>query len=494
MGTTIEQARREVQEAFERAVAVGDSGEALPLQAVETALWTQLLALGRSLVSLYLARQVSRPRAVTYERDGRTYELAEDVTSDVGVRFGKVTFTRPAARRVDYRSAARDLPVDRELGLSGGFSLLVVATLAKLCAQGPFATARRMFLDVFEWTPSPRSTLRIVDAVGEQARPFMEQAPAPEDDGDVMVILFDGKGAPCISSRERARRARPHRREDGPCRRHRRRQRKSESPRTRRGPGKKSKNAKMAAVAVLYTMRKAACGLEGPLNKRLYASFTSYRDVFVWIKREAIKRGYGTKRIAKLVFAADGADTLWDLQKEFFPDAEVCLDWYHVVEKLWKAGKCLHRQSANALAAWVAEQKTRLRRGQLDMVLDELEAALDATARTGPGNKYRRVVLDKTLSHFRKNAERMQYHRLRRQDLDIGTGIVEGAVRHLVGMRLDGPGMRWGRDRAEMVLHLRCILLNGQWDDFVRYLAAKEQVTLRAQPIPARTHDAKKAA
>jgi len=49
----------------------------------------------------------------------------------------------------------------------------------------------------------------------------------------------------------------------------------------------------------------------------------------------------------------------------------------------------------------------------------------------------------------------------------IRSQAVEGAVRNLVGMRLDGPGMRWSRDRAEHVLHLRCILLNGQWDQLV---------------------------
>jgi hypothetical protein len=54
----------------------------------------------------------------------------------------------------------------------------------------------------------------------------------------------------------------------------------------------------------------------------------------------------------------------------------------------------------------------------------------------------------------------MQYARLRHADLEIGSGVVEGAVRHLIGVRLDGPGMRWGRDRAEAVLHLRCVLVN----------------------------------
>ena len=188
---------------------------------------------------------------------------------------------------------------------------------------------------------------------------------------------------------------------------------------------------------------------------------------------------------------ADGAKCLWELQAEYFGDADVCLDWYHVVEKLWKAGKALHRSNRKQLEAWVAAQKKRLRGGQLDDVLAELRAILEATPRTGPGNKYRRTVLEKTLDHFTRNAHRMQYRRLRRQDLDIGSGVVEGAVRHLVGVRLDGPGMRWSRDRMEAVLLLRCILINEQWDDFTRFLGAKPRVILPAQPIPTRTHDAK---
>jgi len=83
----------------------------------------------------------------------------------------------------------------------------------------------------------------------------------------------------------------------------------------------------------------------------------------------------------------------------------------------------------------------------------------------------------------------MPYARLRRDDLDIGTGAVEGAVRNLVGLRLDGPGMRWGRERSELVMHLRCILLNGQWDEFRQFLS-RSQLKLAPQPAAARPHDA----
>ncbi len=83
----------------------------------------------------------------------------------------------------------------------------------------------------------------------------------------------------------------------------------------------------------------------------------------------------------------------------------------------------------------------------------------------------------------------MPYAELRRDDLDIGTGAVQGAVRNLVGLRLDGPGMRWGRERSELVMHLRCILLNCQWDDFRRFLE-HSRLKFAPQPAPARPHDA----
>ena len=223
----------------------------------------------------------------------------------------------------------------------------------------------------------------------------------------------------------------------------------------------------MAAVGVLYTLRRDADGkLDGPVNKRVYGTFTGYRPLFEWLAEEARKRGYGRAKFTKVLFVADGAETIWTLQQHFFPDAEVCLDWYHVVEKLWAAGKAICRGTRRhraALEAWVAVQKKRLRQGKVDQVIATIAGALSSTAVTGPGNKYRREVLDRVINHFTENATRMRYKHLRSEDLPIGSGVIEGAVRHLVGVRLDGPGMRWGRDRAEAVLHLRCVLINGQW-------------------------------
>jgi hypothetical protein len=484
---SIDQARSDVQCAVERAIQWADRDDPTKFHEFETGLWSRLLALGRALVVLFLARQAARSRAKRYEYEGRTYVLAGQTrTSELGTRCGKVSFIRPIGRRLGFwRRAKADLPVDRELGLCGGFSLGTVVTIAHLCAQMAFSAARSTFREFSEWAPSSRTTLRMVDAIGDQARPFLEQATTPDDDGEVMVVLVDARGAPMIGSVELSRR-RLRRAVAAANRRAERKRRRRLYPRPRRTKGKKSKNAKGAFVGVIYTLRRTDDGFEGPVNKRLYATFESHRALFVWLRREADKRGYGRKRC---IFLADGSDHIWDLQQEFFPDAEPCIDWYHIVEKLWEAGACLHREGSDALQNWVHEQKRLLRRGKASQVMANLSAAYAALPKTGPGAKSKRKRLLEIMMHISKNQHRMHYDKLRRDDLPIGSGAVEGAVRNLVGMRLDGPGMRWGRDRSEKILHLRCIHLNGQWAEFVAYLSHRD-LTLAAQPRRADAHDA----
>ncbi len=57
--------------------------------------------------------------------------------------------------------------------------------------------------------------------------------------------------------------------------------------------------------------------------------------------------------------------------------------------------------------------------------------------------------------------------------MDIATGMVEGAVKYVVAKRFDHGGMRWIRERAEALLQLRCIAINGQWEDFLNFVHNK---------------------
>ena len=107
----------------------------------------------------------------------------------------------------------------------------------------------------------------------------------------------------------------------------------------------------------------------------------------------------------------------------------------------------------------------------------------------GPGTKGRR----KALEEMSKRLPMMQYETWLKQDLVIATGQVEGTVRQLVGERFDCAGMRWLQGKAEALLHLRCIELNGDWQHFYAWLKrrhkrclgkGKRVKVLTDQPIP----------
>jgi hypothetical protein len=495
---SIQDHEQDVHEAFERALSLACVEGPQPFTTFERGLWSALLGLGRALVGLFLARQAARLRPTAYELGRVSYVLDVDKprTTELGTRFGKVAFTRPVGRRTGWRSrCAVDLPVDRELGLVGGFSLETVTSMVFLCTLLSFETARRTFSAFCEWCPSPRAVLRMVDAVGEEARGFVEALPAPDDDGEILVIQVDGRGAPMIGKVEHQRRTRKRgtkkrRRSARTNRRHARRARRREHPKKRRTSGQKSKNAKVAVLAVIYTLRKTPEGLEGPLNKRIIGTFRGHDELFRWLVPEAKKRGYGTKRT---LFAADGCNHIWRCQEKYLPDVDVCIDWYHVVEKLWEAGEALHGNSADpgARAAWVERQKRRLRLGRADLIIAELEAELETIPKSGPGNRGKRKRIADIATYLTNNIDRMHYDVLRSDDLDIGTGAAEGAVRNIVGMRLDGPGMRWGRERSELILQLRCIYASNLWPQFREYLDSRP-LRLRPKPIPTRPHDAKR--
>jgi hypothetical protein len=140
--TTVEQARLDVEKSFREALDWAESNEPRLFHVFEVRLWSLLLALGRALVLLFLVRHVYRPRPATYLHDERQYQLDGLRTTLLGTLFGKVAFSRPVGRLVKWRRRAVDLPVDRELGLRGSFSLAIVLETVRLCAQMAFESAR----------------------------------------------------------------------------------------------------------------------------------------------------------------------------------------------------------------------------------------------------------------------------------------------------------------------------------------------------------------
>lgn len=456
--------------------------------AFEVELAGHVFALARTVVALFLAVAEERVTSALGERvvrDGKVFWRGRPQVRALMTRFGIVRY-----RRLYMRSSAPGAsrrhgfhPLDASLGLLADRIAPGVLSLAvRLASRMSFAEAREVLGWFMPVVPSVEVIQAAVLGYGRHAPEWFLMSPAPKDDGEVLIILLDSKGAPTATETELAKRRGKRKKKRrsksaSPSRvsqRHRGRQKRERWTKVRRQPGDKSKNAKMATVVVMYTLRRTGGGyLDGPVNKRVYGSFACKRHAVEFARREATKRGFppGTRKNVQLL--TDGDEALQLYIDELFPNAIHTVDIVHVIEKLWEAGHCLFRRDRAERERWIEVQKDALYENRTADVVAELRRRHDAVPKTGPGNAQKRETLDEIATYIDKRVARTNYGELMRRDLEVSTGAVEGAIRALICRRLDYGSMRWIRERAEAVLQLRCIDMNGDWEDFVKFVHAK---------------------
>ena len=200
-------------------------------------------------------------------------------------------------------------------------------------------------------------------------------------------------------------------------------------------------------------------------------------------REEATSRGFGPETTKTVQIVVDGANGLKDNLEPLFPNAIITLDVCHVVEKLWEVGHRFYKEGSEELKAWVEELKGLVYEGRAATLVRRLQKLLKQVPMRGPGTKGRRQALKKLIGYLEPRLKMMRYREWREQDLVIASGQVEGAVRHVVGERMDCAGMRWIPQRAEALLHLRCIELNGDWDEFIVWVYQRYQDQLRDRQV-----------
>ena len=153
-------------------------------------------------------------------------------------------------------------------------------------------------------------------------------------------------------------------------------------------------------------------------------------------------------------------------------------------------GRRFHKEGSEELKAWVEEFKELVYQGRAATLVKRLQRWLKQVPMHGPGTKGRRQALKKVIGYLKPRLPMMQYRKWIAQDLVIASGQVEGAVRHVVGERMDRSGIRWIPQRAEALLHLTFIELNGEWDKFIPWAYQQYQDQLRdRQAVQIRTDE-----
>ena len=471
----------------ERVKAAADQQQ--PIHHVEETLFRQLLLMGHSLLGAFLASSgggdvgptlsvlgegPSDPPRVLPRLDGPRSRPYLSI-------FGEV----PVARTCYGHGRVEAAPLDARLHLPRRqYSYLLQQWLGAFVIDDSHAEAIKKLQTILGLGLSVKASEDLNREQAGDVEPFQNHlaTPDPTEEGPILVVTADCKGVPLVRSAlgpetvgDAAKAARL-----------------PAAASHRRGKGEKANKKRMAAVGAVYTIKpfvrtadevidevmrkKAAQRRPRPTHKRVRADLLVGKvALFLWLADEVIRRNPQGSR--PLVFLSDGERALHDRQGEFLPEDAVCiLDLFHVMERLWKAAWCFFDEASEKREAhqWVEKYLRMLLEGKVRYVISG-----PGQMRTKRGLKgTRRRTIEEVTGYFHRNRDRMKYDEYLAKGYPIGSGVVEGACRHLVKDRLERTGMRWRPDGAQAMLDLRATYLNEDWESFWIYHVEQEDERL----------------
>jgi len=319
-----------------------------PIDEVERGLWETLLALGRTMLESYVAAQSPGDLGPTVTVRGRTLRRLERSHERRYVSvFGELTISR-AVYGTRETQKHELVPLDARLGLpEGDFSHLLQDWDQAFCVQGSYDASRRTVQRVLGLGQSVRSLEQMNVAMARPVESFREAQPTPPpgEEGSLLVLTADGKGIPM-------RRDQDERPAGG-----------------RRKKGEKANKKRMACVGAAYTIErfrrtadevvdevlreKCRADRPRPRHKQLRGELTREIDgvevngkdlIFEWFRDQVDRRD--PDNLKPVVCVMDGERALWKTLKTYLPSAICILDLFHVLERLWVAAHCFHREGS----------------------------------------------------------------------------------------------------------------------------------------------------
>lgn len=448
------------------------SGEAV--HEVEETAWFGLLEVGREMIAAYIEQQdEALPRPKVIEQEGKKLRrLRKRRTRPYVSVFGPTPYRREVyARRETQRQEV--VPLDAKLGMpEGNTSYLLQKWSGTKCVKESYDQSRVTLAEIFGFAPSVNCLEDMVMRAAEHAQVYFdEQVPVdPTTEEPILVATSDCKGVPM-------------RRIDAP-----RRKRGDEEggPKGKRlKKGEKNGQKRMACVGGVYSVcpfrRTAEEVLDEvlrkekqqqrpePKNKRLRAVLTRRIDgqevngkdvIFDWLAEEVQQRDPQACRT--VVAIMDGETKLRQLQELKLGRAVGILDIWHVTEYLWKLAYCFHREGSDEAEAFVETYLRKLLEGKVRRVLGGIRQMATKRGLSKP----KKAKVEQYLNYFAQRCDYMKYDEYLAAGYPIGSGVVEGACRHLVKDRMEQTGMRWRIEGAQAILHLRAIYLNDEWNAF----------------------------
>jgi hypothetical protein len=164
---------------------------------------------------------------------------------------------------------------------------------------------------------------------------------------------------------------------------------------------------------------------------------------------------------ALLSVLGDGAEWIWEIAKGNFPGARQLLDLWHALDHVSQASAVLFGPGSAAGKAWQKEMALALLRDGWAGLCAEVGRAV-ASHPDGPA----RQALDGLVVYFAKHLPRLNYCVRLYKGQSIGSGMVEGAAKTVIGKRLKANAARWQVANVQLMGELCCLAYSDTWDAY----------------------------
>jgi len=154
------------------------------------------------------------------------------------------------------------------------------------------------------------------------------------------------------------------------------------------------------------------------------------------------------------------------------PKATLCADFYHTLEYIAGAAKAFQPDD-DERKSWVAMQARRLKEEDHKSILADLRKHTCERGACPKTDKDECAVIA-AIRYLTRNGKYMTYRSFIAEGLPIGSGEVEGRMRHIVRRRLDVSG-DWREEHLPLLTALLTIRHSGWWDDFWDWLDEQDK-------------------
>ena len=412
------------------------------LEAIEMSIRAAAHQMGAKILQelLQSTRSFQRERPCRCGQKARFQEMRPRV---ILTAVGTVRFQRPyyLCSSCHQGQSPRDVELDVE---NTDYSPGVRRMMALVGSNGSFAQGREQLDALAGLKVTTKAVERQAEAIGsdiaveeraERERALQLELPTLSGPSiPVLYIEMDGTGVPMVTAEVKARIGKIA------------------------GERARTREAKLGCVFTQTHIDKKGRPVRDEASTTYTGAIETAEEFGKRICLEAWKRGWN--RAKKKVVIGDGAEWIWNLVAEHFPDAIQVVDLYHARQHLWEVARQLYPQEEGKQRAWMkVHQKRLLDKGEIEKLVGALRS-ID-TSNPQMAEKIRAEA-----DYFETNAERMRYPKFRRQHLFVGSGVIEAGCKTVIGSRLKQSGMYWTVRGANAILALRTSRLSGRFEQY----------------------------